>query len=73
MSQISVTADLLGRLDACLGRGGLLTAEADLAPYAVDWRRLFPGRPATVVRPAGTGEVSAVLAACHAAWRRHRC
>ncbi|WP_264047777.1 FAD-binding oxidoreductase [Methylobacterium flocculans] len=67
MSQTTARADLLGRLDSRLGRGGLLTAEADLAPYAVDWRRLFPGRPLAVARPASTAEVSAVLAACHAA------
>lgn len=67
MSQTAAPADLLGRLDACLGRGNLLTAEADLVPYAVDWRRLFPGRPAAVARPANTAQVSAVMAACHAA------
>jgi FAD/FMN-containing dehydrogenase len=67
MSQTRAQADLLGRLEACLGRGGLLTGADDLAPYAVDWRRLFPGRPAAVARPTGTAEVAAVMAACHAA------
>jgi FAD/FMN-containing dehydrogenase len=67
MSQTRAQADLLGRLEARLGRGGLLTGADDLAPYAVDWRRLFPGRPAAVARPTGTAEVAAVMAACHAA------
>jgi FAD/FMN-containing dehydrogenase len=67
MSQTAAPADLLGRLESCLGRGGLLTDADDLAPYAVDWRRLFPGRAAAGGRPANTAQVAAVMAACHAA------
>jgi FAD/FMN-containing dehydrogenase len=67
MSRIAAHADLLAQLESRLGRAGLLTDEADLAPYATDWRRLFPGRPLAVARPADTAAVSAVLAACHAA------
>ncbi|ACA18813.1 FAD linked oxidase domain protein [Methylobacterium sp. 4-46] len=59
--------DLVARLAARLGPAGLLTAESDVAPYAVDWRRLFPGRPACVARPASTGEVAEVVRLCREA------
>ena len=59
--------DLVARLSARLGPAGVLTQEADMAPYAVDWRRLFPGRPACVVRPASTAEVADAVRLCRAA------
>ncbi|EHP87889.1 putative oxidoreductase, partial [Methylorubrum extorquens DSM 13060] len=52
MSATGLPPDLLARLDDLLGSGGLLTDEADCAPFAIDWRRLFPGRPAAVARPS---------------------
>jgi FAD/FMN-containing dehydrogenase len=59
--------DLLARLGALLGPAGLVTDAADLAPYAVDWRRMFHGRPAAVTRPGSTAEVAAVVDLCRAA------
>lgn len=56
--------DLIHRLGARLGPAGLLTDEADMAPFAIDWRRLFPGRPACVVRPSSTAEVADVVRLC---------
>ncbi|QRE75461.1 FAD-binding oxidoreductase [Methylobacterium aquaticum] len=56
--------DLIRRLGARLGPAGLLTDEADMAPFAIDWRRLFPGRPACVVRPSSTAEVAEVVRLC---------
>ena len=35
-----------------------------MAPFAIDWRRLFPGRPACVVRPSSTAEVADVVRLC---------
>jgi FAD/FMN-containing dehydrogenase len=55
---------LLARLAAILGPSGMLTDPADTAPYAEDWRRLYQGRTAAVLRPAGTAELAAAVAAC---------
>lgn len=58
--------DWLASLHNQLGPAGLLTNPADFEPYAIDWRRLFPGKPLAVARPANTGEVSAIVKLCHA-------
>jgi FAD/FMN-containing dehydrogenase len=57
---------LLRRLSEIVGERGLLTEPADTAPYATDWRRLYHGRTAAVVRPAGTAELAAVVRLCAA-------
>lgn len=59
--------DPLAELAAIVGPRHLLTEAADIAPYAIDERRLFHGRPRAVVRPASTAEVAAVVRCCHAA------
>ena len=56
---------LLERLEAEVGPEHVLTADADVAPYAVDWTGQHQGRPAAVVRPRTTAEVAAVVRACH--------
>ncbi|GJD47564.1 putative FAD-linked oxidoreductase [Methylobacterium crusticola] len=61
------TQALIERLGQRLGPAGLLTAESDVAPFAIDWRRLFPGRPACVARPGSTAEVAAVVRLCREA------
>ncbi|MFE1600244.1 FAD-binding oxidoreductase [Methylobacterium sp. ID0610] len=61
------TQDLVARLAARLGPGGLLTDASDVAPFAIDWRHLFPGRPACVARPANTAEVADVVRLCREA------
>jgi len=55
---------LLDRLRAVLAPGDLLTAEADMEPYLVDWRRRLKGRAVCVTLPRSTDEVSAVMRAC---------
>lgn len=57
-------AALLARLAAILGPAGLLTEAADTAAYAEDWRRLYQGRTAAVLRPAGTAELAQAVRAC---------
>ena len=47
-------AALFERLRAILGPRGLLTDPADTAPHVEDWRRLYRGRTAAVLRPADT-------------------
>ena len=58
------SAPLLARLREILGPGGLLTDPADTAPHVEDWRRLYRGRTAAVLRPATTAELAACVAAC---------
>ncbi len=55
---------VLARLRGIVGDRGLLTGAADTAPYAEDWRRLYQGRTAAVVRPGSTAELAAVVVAC---------
>jgi FAD/FMN-containing dehydrogenase len=52
---------LLAALAAALGPGGMLTAPADTAPYATDWRGLYHGRTEAVLRPATTEAVAACV------------
>ena len=59
--------ELLTALGAIVGPRGLLTSAADTAPYAEDWRQLYRGRTAAVIRPADTAELAAVIRLCAAA------
>ena len=57
-------SDLEDRLREIVGPAHVLT-DADLrAPYETDWTRRFSGEARSVVRPAGTAEVAAVVRAC---------
>ena len=58
---------LIATLRGIVGERGLLTDPQDTAAYAQDWRKLFQGRTAAVVRPASTAEVASVVMACAAA------
>lgn len=51
-------------LAATLGSNNCLTAEDDLAPYAVDWRGAYRGTPRAVLRPGSVAEVQAAVRAC---------
>ena len=57
---------LLPDLQNIVGARGLLTDPADTISYSEDWRRLYHGSTAAVVRPATTDEVAAVVRACAA-------
>lgn len=55
---------LLERLVGIVGTSHVLT-DADLtAPFTTDWTRRYHGTTRAVVRPADTGQVAAVVAAC---------
>jgi FAD/FMN-containing dehydrogenase len=56
--------DLLPRLAAIVGVRHVLTEPGDVGPHLVEWRGLFHGACAAVVRPGSTAEVAAVVAAC---------
>jgi FAD/FMN-containing dehydrogenase len=59
--------DLLQRLTGLLGPAAVIAEGPDLQPYAVDWRKLFPGKPACVVRPSSTEQVAQVVQICREA------
>ncbi|MGK6310814.1 FAD-binding oxidoreductase [Variovorax sp. DT-64] len=64
---VSATAALAETLSGIVGAAHVLTAASDVARYEAEWRRSYPGVACAVVRPATTGEVSRVVAACAAA------
>ncbi|HEV2797556.1 MAG TPA: FAD-binding oxidoreductase, partial [Nocardioides sp.] len=59
--------DLLDQLRAAVGADHVLTDDAAMAAYVVDWTGMHAGRALAVVRPASTDEVAAVVTACHRA------
>ena len=54
--------DILAELRTIVGSANVLTEEADVAGYLVDWSNRFHGKTIAVVRPANTEEVSKILA-----------
>jgi FAD/FMN-containing dehydrogenase len=58
--------DLLPRLAAAVGAKHVLTADADVAPHLVEWRHLFKGACAAVVKPASAAETAAAVKVCAA-------
>ena len=52
--------DLVRDLHALLGPGGLIAEDEAMAPYLIDWRKLYAGRAVGVARPGTTAEVAAV-------------
>ena len=61
------SAGLLARLREIVGPAGMLIGDADTAAYCADWRGLYRGHTAAVLRPGNTVELAAVVAACAAA------
>ncbi len=55
---------LLTAVRDIVGDRGLLTDPQDTDAYAEDWRRLYRGHAAAVVRPADTRELAAVVRLC---------
>lgn len=57
-------SQLIERLRAIVGAEALLTAANDVEPYVVDWRGIYRGTAAAVVRPATAEEVAGVVKLC---------
>ncbi len=60
----SAGPDILQRIEAIVGKQGLLTDPVDLEPHVVDWRRIYRGAARAVVRPANTEQVARVIKLC---------
>jgi FAD/FMN-containing dehydrogenase len=56
----------LAALRSSLGPAGIVEAAPDIAPYLADFRKQYGGASPLVMLPAGTDEVSRILAICHA-------
>ena len=54
--------DLLDQLRTSIGADHVLTEDADVAAYVVDWTGTHAGRALAVVRPGSTEEVAAIRA-----------
>ena len=63
MSTLSLTATI-ERLGAAVGPQGIFTAPAELEPYVNDWRGIYHGGAAAVVRPANVEQVAAIVKIC---------
>ena len=55
----------LQELKAAVGPGSWIDSPPELAPYVVDFRRLFRGATPLVLLPRDTAQVSQILAICH--------
>jgi D-lactate dehydrogenase (cytochrome) len=53
-------------LAAIVGAAHVITDPDAVAPFSVDWRRRWSGRPLAVVKPGSTAETAAVVALCAA-------
>ena len=54
MPDAAPSATLLDAIHAVVGDRGILTDRSDTAPYSEDWRHLYQGRTAAVIRPGTT-------------------
>ncbi len=57
---------IVERLAAIVGVAHVITDPERVAPFAVDWRKRWSGRPLAVVKPGSTAETAAVVALCAA-------
>lgn len=56
----------LAAMQAIVGASACVIEPAEVAPYVIDYRKLYQGQALLVVLPASTSEVSRIMAWCHA-------
>lgn len=56
----------LDAMQAIVGASACVIEPAEVAPYVIDYRKLYQGQALLVVLPASTSEVSRIMAWCHA-------
>ena len=64
MNTVTCNPETLSRIHDAVGDAGILTTDADKAPYLTDMRGYYTGATPMVVRPATTEEVSQVVRIC---------
>jgi FAD/FMN-containing dehydrogenase len=57
-------SNTLDRLGAAVGKQAIITDPAELEPHVVDWRGIYRGGAAAMVRPANTEQVAAIVKIC---------
>ena len=62
VTSTSATQAFVQAVHERLGSRGLVTDEAELAPWLVDWRGRYHGAAAAMIQPGSTAEVAAVVA-----------
>jgi FAD/FMN-containing dehydrogenase len=60
----SQASSAVARIGEIVGAQGIITDPADMEPYVLDWRGVYRGDAAAVVRPASTEQVAAVMKVC---------
>ena len=61
---VTLPADLIDNLKAALGPKGWSQDPQELEPHVHDWRGRYKGETPILLKPASTGEVSAVVRLC---------
>ena len=61
---VTLPADLIDNLKAALGPKGWSQDPQEIAPHVQDWRGRYKGETPILLKPASTGEVSAVVRLC---------
>lgn len=61
---ISTRTAVINRLGEAVGAQGLFTEPSELEPYVNDWRGIYNGAAAAVVRPANVEQVAAIVKIC---------
>ncbi|MFT9207031.1 FAD-binding oxidoreductase [Acetobacter orientalis] len=64
MSDTSLPPELYTALADLLGPSGFLTNSTDTASYCTDWRMLYQGKCAAVLRPATTADCAQAVTLC---------
>ncbi|MBU6459960.1 MAG: FAD-binding oxidoreductase [Proteobacteria bacterium] len=55
----------LARIASIIGPENLLRSEEDMAPFCLDWRKRYHGRPLAVACPGSTDEAARLVSFCH--------
>ena len=64
MSSTEPRSELIAKIQAITGKGGVLTDAADVEPFYRDHRDLYLGKGLCVARPRNTDEVAAIVRLC---------
>jgi len=67
MTRLSLDSTALAHLKSVVGERGYSDDPAEIAPHLTEWRDKYHGHSPLLLKPATTGEVSAILGICNEA------